>query len=96
MRQTDVLRWVLGSAIVAFFLWLAVLSSFAFGTYYLTDTGSERLRDQASNLLLACAFGVGGVAAFLAILGRRAWSPWLLLGFAPAAVASANHLGLIG
>lgn len=82
--------------ILAFSLWLAVLSSFAFGTYYLTEAGTERLREQASNLLLACGFGVGGVAAFLAILGRRAWSPWLLLGFAPAAFASANHLGFIG
>ena len=81
---------------LAFFLWLAVLSSYAFGTYYLTETGSERLREQGSNLLLACGFGVGGVAAFLAVLGLRVWSPWLLLGFAPAAIASANHLGLIG
>jgi hypothetical protein len=94
--MTAVPRLALGLVALAFLLWLAVLSSFAFGTYYLTDTGTDRLRGQASNLLLACVFGVGGVAAFLAILGRRVWSPWLLLGFAPTAVASANHLGLIG
>lgn len=96
MRHAEVLRWALGSVFLVVFLWLSLLSSFAFGTYYLTEVGTERLREQASNLLLACAFGVGGVAMFLAIAGRRAWSPWLLLGLTPAAFAAANHLGFVG
>ncbi len=75
-----------------FYAWLA---SFAFGTYYLTDVGVERLQEQAGGLILAIAIGVGGVAAFRALTGKRVTSAWLLIGLVPPVIGTLNHLGII-
>jgi hypothetical protein len=88
-------RWVAAVLALAACLFYAVLASFAFGTYYLSDVGVERLREQAVALVLACGAGLGGVVAFRKLTERRVLSPWLLIGLVPPVVGALNHLGVI-
>lgn len=76
-------------------LFFALLASFAFGTYYLSDVGVGRLREQAVPLVFACGAGLGGVAAFRALTERRVLSPWLLIGLVPPVIGVFNHVGVI-
>lgn len=89
-------RWSVGLAVLAAGLFYAWLASFAFGTYYLTDVGLDRLREQATALVLGATAGLGAVAAFRALTDTPVWSPWLLVGSAPSVVAALNHLGVVG
>ena len=88
-------RWAAAVLVLAACLSYAVLASFAFGTYYLSDVGVERVREQAVALALACGSGVGGVVGFRALTERRVLSPWLLIGLVPPVVGALNHLGVI-
>jgi hypothetical protein len=88
-------RWAAAVLVLVGGLFYAVLASFAFGTYYLSDVGVDRLREQAPALALACGAGLGGVAAFRALTERRVLSPWLLIGLVPPVVGALNHLGVI-
>lgn len=88
-------RWVVAISVLAASLSYAVLASFAFGTYYLTDAGVARLREQAAGLVLAVGVGVGGLVAFRALTAKPVVSAWLLVGFSPAVVGALNHLGII-
>lgn len=88
-------RWAVAIAVLAACLIYASLASFAFGSYYLADIGEERLREQATGLVLASVAGVGGVAAFRALTERPVLSPWLLVGLVPPVTGALNHLGII-
>ena len=88
-------RWAAAVLVLAVCLFYAVLASFAFGTYYLSDVGVERLREQTVALALACGAGLGGVVAFRALTERRVLSPWLLIGLVPPVIGGLNHLGVI-
>jgi hypothetical protein len=88
-------QWIVAGGCLAAGLFYAALASFAFGTYYLTDVGTGRLQEQSGSLALAGVSGVGTVAVFRGVTGKRISSPWLLAGLVPAAVGSLNHLGLI-
>ena len=88
-------RWAAALLVFAACLFYAVLASFAFGTYYLSDVGAGRLREQAVGLTFACGAGLGGVVAFRALTERRVLSPWLLIGLVPPVIGALNHLGVI-
>ena len=88
-------RWAAALLVLAACLFYAVLASFAFGTYYLSDVGAGRLREQAVGLTFACGAGLGGVVAFRALTERRVLSPWLLIGLVPPVIGALNHLGVI-
>ena len=81
--------------VLAACLFYAVLASFAFGTYYLSDVGIERLQEQGIALALASVAGLGGLVAFRARTEKRVMSPWILIGLVPPVVGALNHLGIV-
>ena len=92
--RASIARRAVAALILAACLLYAFLASFAFGTYYLSDVGIERLREQAVALILASVAGVGGVVAFRALTEKRVMSPWVLIGLVPPVVGALNHLGI--
>ena len=87
-------RWAAALVILLACFLFAWMASFAFGTYYLSGVGLDRLREQGTGLFMACVAGLGGVAAFRAMTQQHVLSPWLLAGLVLPVVGALNHLGI--
>ncbi|WP_235537145.1 hypothetical protein [Nocardioides sp. Soil805] len=74
-------RWVMSVLAVTTILHLEV--GLIVAAYFLDD---PRPGAQVGLCLIAGAFGVIGVALAFLIHGRRPLTPWLLVGFVPAAI----------
>ncbi len=86
-------RWVAALAVAAAFLYAAGVIAGLMG-WSTTPPGLHQLTKAPQTLLPSIALGVLGILAARLILGRRPWSPWLLLGIVPAIYFGLHATGL--
>jgi hypothetical protein len=88
-------RYTVATLWLAVCMYFALALAFGLGTYYTSDVGLDRLREEAVFLVLSSGVGSYAVGTFLLLTRRTVVSPWLLLGLAPAVIGALNHLGVI-